>query len=173
MKASCKLPSQHLCWVGWLLEFYILATPKVILRWVPTNDSADAWRLHSAGLLGHQTANTITWYSTQSHYPDAEPIFPWPILIMKAMDKSTQLLLNQFRLLQIYILATSNDHIRMGINLWQYTLVAMLYCCFTGTSGCQTITGFPIHSHYPDIKSTNQSLPYPSNVKCQSKQWQV
>ena len=29
-----------------------------------------------------QAANTLTWYPTQLHYPDSEPISPFPILIM-------------------------------------------------------------------------------------------
>ena len=43
--------------------FYIRATYKV---WVPTCDSAHSWRLYSAGPLGKQATNTMTWYPTQS-----------------------------------------------------------------------------------------------------------
>ena len=64
------------------LLFYILATFKVISGCVPTCDSAHSWWLYSAAPLGYQTASTVTWYPTQSHYHDTEPTSPFPILIM-------------------------------------------------------------------------------------------
>ena len=44
---------------GWLLEFYVLTTSKVILGWGPTCYSAHSWRLHSAVPLGYQATRTI------------------------------------------------------------------------------------------------------------------
>ena len=63
---------------GWLLESYILATPKVISGCVPTCDSTHSWRLNSASLLGHQSAGTMT----QPHYPDNELTSPCHTLVM-------------------------------------------------------------------------------------------
>ena len=45
--------------VGWLLEFYILATSKVISGSVPTCDIAQSWWLYNAGPLGIQAACTM------------------------------------------------------------------------------------------------------------------
>ena len=42
------------------LEFYILATYKVISERIPTCDSAHSWRLYSATPLGVQTARSMT-----------------------------------------------------------------------------------------------------------------
>ena len=58
------------------------ATSKVISGWAPTFDSLLSWRLHSAAPLGSHAVSTMTWYPTQSHYPDTEQISPCPILIM-------------------------------------------------------------------------------------------
>ena len=65
-----------------LLLFYVLATSKIISWWVPTCDSAHSWQLYSAASLGHQAASTITWYHTQSYYPDTESTSRCTILIM-------------------------------------------------------------------------------------------
>ena len=56
-----------------LLEFYALATSKVISGRVSTSHSAHSLSLYSAVLLGDQAANTMTRYPTQSHYLDTEP----------------------------------------------------------------------------------------------------
>ena len=50
--------------VGWLLEFYVLATSKVISGEVQICDSAHLWQLYSAVLLRDHAARTMTWYST-------------------------------------------------------------------------------------------------------------
>ena len=50
--------------------FYILGTSNVISR------------LYSASPLRDQATSTITWYPTQSHYPNIEPTSPCPILIL-------------------------------------------------------------------------------------------
>ena len=57
------------------LLFYILTTTTVLSRWVPTCASAYSWRLYiySVASLAHQATSTMTWYPTQSHYPDTEP----------------------------------------------------------------------------------------------------
>ena len=56
-----------------LLLFYVLATSMVISEWVPTCGSAHSGQLNKAVRLGDQTASTMTWYHTQSHYSDTEP----------------------------------------------------------------------------------------------------
>ena len=48
--------------VGWLLEFNVLATSKVIPGWVPTCDSAYPMRFYRDLPLGEQGAGTMTWY---------------------------------------------------------------------------------------------------------------
>ena len=63
-----------------LLLLYDLATSKVVSGQVPTCNSAHSWWLYSAAPLGHQA--TSTWYPTQSHYPNTEPISPCPTLTM-------------------------------------------------------------------------------------------
>ena len=60
--------------IGWLLEFYALATSKVILGQVMTCASVHSWRLYSAAPLGDQATSTMTWYPTQPQYPDTEPV---------------------------------------------------------------------------------------------------
>ena len=60
---------------------YVLATSKVISKWVQTCGSVRSWRLYSAAPLGNQAANTVTCYPTQSHYPETEPNSYCPILI--------------------------------------------------------------------------------------------
>ena len=65
------LPIPH-CFV--CLLFCIIATYKVGYRLLTA--------LYSAPSLGHQAVSTMTWYPTQSHYPDTEPTSPCSILIM-------------------------------------------------------------------------------------------
>ena len=57
--------------IGWLLEFYILATPRVISGWLPTCDSAQSWPLYSAAPLGNQAASTMTSIIFISHRFDS------------------------------------------------------------------------------------------------------
>ena len=47
---------------GLLLEFYTLATSRVILGWVSFGDSAHSWWLYSASPLGDQSNSTLAWY---------------------------------------------------------------------------------------------------------------
>ena len=68
--------------VGWLLEFYVLAASTVISRHILIRDSAHSLRHYSAAELGDQATRTMTWYPSQSHYPDTEPTSSCPILIM-------------------------------------------------------------------------------------------
>ena len=56
-----------------LLEFSILATPKVISWWALTYDSTHSLWLYNATPLGDQDISTIAWYSVGTHYPDIEP----------------------------------------------------------------------------------------------------
>ena len=56
-----------------LLEFYALATSKVVSGWVLTCDSAHSWSVYSAGPLCDEATSNMTLYRTQSHYPDMEP----------------------------------------------------------------------------------------------------
>ena len=58
--------------IGWLLEFYILATSKVISGLVPICHRVHSWLLCNAAQLGNQITGTMTRYPTQSHYPDTE-----------------------------------------------------------------------------------------------------
>ena len=62
-----------------LLFYVVLTTSKVTSVWVPACGSAHSWQLYSAASLGNQAISTMTWYPTQSHYP--EPNSPCPILI--------------------------------------------------------------------------------------------
>ena len=59
-----------------LLLFYALASSKVISEPVLTCDSAHSWWLYSAGSREHQATSTMTWYPTQSPYPDIELTSP-------------------------------------------------------------------------------------------------
>ena len=56
--------------VGWLLEFYILATSKVLWIWIST------WSTRGYGIvLPHQETRLsapMTWYPTQSYYYNTE-----------------------------------------------------------------------------------------------------
>ena len=67
-------------WIGWLLEFCVMATSKVIWGWILTCGNAHSWRLYNAAPLRDQT--TSTWYPIQSHYPDIGPTSACPILLM-------------------------------------------------------------------------------------------
>ena len=83
-KQNLKVTSKSLI-IGWLLEFYILATCKVISGQVKTCNSAYSWCRYSAAQLENQATSTLTLYSTQSHYPDTDDIeltSPCPILYM-------------------------------------------------------------------------------------------
>ena len=65
-----------------MLEFYIRATSKFTSGLVLTCESAHSWCLYSAAPLENQASNTMTEYSTQSHYPNTEPASSTPILLM-------------------------------------------------------------------------------------------
>ena len=65
-----------------LLEFYILATSKVVSGWIPTCDSVHSCALYSAAPLENEAASTMTQYLTQSHYPETGRTSPCPILLM-------------------------------------------------------------------------------------------
>ena len=45
---------------GWLLEFFILETSKVISEWLLTYDCVHSWQLYSAASLGNQITDTMT-----------------------------------------------------------------------------------------------------------------
>ena len=45
-------------------------------------DSAHSWRIYSAASLEHHVDNIITWYPTQSYYPDVVLISHCLILVM-------------------------------------------------------------------------------------------
>ena len=66
------------------LLFYVLATSKIITGWAPTCGSVHSWWLYSAAPLGNQVTSTMTWYLTQSYYPDTKPTSPFHILIMSS-----------------------------------------------------------------------------------------
>ena len=62
---------------GWLLEFYILVTLKVISGKALTYDNAHSWCVHSESIdnaspLGNKSTGTVTQYPTQSYYPEIE-----------------------------------------------------------------------------------------------------
>ena len=57
---------------------YVPATSKVTEGQVLIYDSTHSWRLYSAASLGNQAASIITYYPTQSHYPDTDPSLPYP-----------------------------------------------------------------------------------------------
>ena len=60
-------------WIAWLLLFYLLAKSKVISWKELICDSAHSWRFI---VLSHSKTNqivsTMSWYHTQSLYPDTE-----------------------------------------------------------------------------------------------------
>ena len=66
--------------VGWLLEFYVFGTSKVITGGIPTCHSVRSWRLYNAAPLGNQV--TMTQYPTQSCYSDTELTSSHPILLL-------------------------------------------------------------------------------------------
>ena len=68
--------------VGWLVEFYMLATSTVISGRVPTYDIGHSWWHYSAAPLGNQATSTMNWYRIQSHYPNTELTSPYLILLM-------------------------------------------------------------------------------------------
>ena len=75
-------------WLNCLKLFVCCFASKQHLRpyqggdWFLTCDSVHSWRLYSAVAWGNQAISTMTWYSTQSYYPDTEPTSPCSILIM-------------------------------------------------------------------------------------------
>ena len=52
------------------------------LIWTLTCDRVHSWWLYSAAPLGNPTISTMTWYPTESYYPDVEPTSPCPSLII-------------------------------------------------------------------------------------------
>ena len=78
--------------VSLLLEFYILATSKVISGRVLTCDSAYWCWLYSAAPLGYQATGIMVQCPTQSHYPDHQATNHFHILMLNAWlvsDKNT------------------------------------------------------------------------------------
>ena len=75
MPSPTKLPQIRINTrrVGWLLEFHVLATPKVLSGQVPTCDNVYSWQIYSVA---------PTWYLTQPHYSDTEHTSHCSILIM-------------------------------------------------------------------------------------------
>ena len=67
-----------------LLPFCVLTTSQVISGWLPTCDSANTWCFYSATPLEDQAAKNMTWYHTQSHYPDTELSSYCLILLMQS-----------------------------------------------------------------------------------------
>ena len=59
--------------MDWLLEFYILATFKVISGWVLICGSTKSWQLYSTAPLGNEATDNMIQDPTQAHYPDTEP----------------------------------------------------------------------------------------------------
>ena len=71
---------------GWLV-IGVLRPSNIynfISGWALTCDSAHSWRLYNPAPLGDQVVNTMTWYPTQSDYPDTKSTSPCPILIMQS-----------------------------------------------------------------------------------------
>ena len=83
------------------LLFYVLATSKVLSWWVLTSDSAHLWWLYSTGPLGNQATRTMTWYPSQSHYPDTEPTGPSNV---ECLDRKRQ----------VSILETGSEPMKFG-----------------------------------------------------------
>ena len=65
-----------------LLEFYVLATSKVISGWVLTCDSVHSWWLYSDSPLGDQATHTMAQFPSPLLYSDTAPTSLCPILIM-------------------------------------------------------------------------------------------
>ena len=63
------------------MEFYVLATYKVISGQVLTCDSVHCWWLYSASPAS-QSRPPALWYPIPSHYPDTELTRPCPSIIM-------------------------------------------------------------------------------------------
>ena len=61
--------------------FCILATAKVTPTWAVTCAKTHSWTLYSAAPLENRAISIMTWYPTQSHYPDIEATSPCPVLI--------------------------------------------------------------------------------------------
>ena len=65
-------------------------TLVVFVVWRPTNISyhghvrmdPELWLCTHGDFRGNQATSTITWYPTQSHYPDTKPTSPCTVLIM-------------------------------------------------------------------------------------------
>ena len=74
-KERMKMEKNTLFWC--VFFFYIIATSKIISGRVQTH--GDFIVLPP---LGNQATSTMTWYHTQSHYPDTKPTSPCPIQIM-------------------------------------------------------------------------------------------
>ena len=68
-----------------------LETSKVMSGGAPTSYSAHSWWLYSATPLRNQATAIMTLWLTQSHYPDAEPTSPFPILIMLSARLGTSM----------------------------------------------------------------------------------
>ena len=68
--------------VDWLVFGVLqLATSQVIKEHVTVRTYCLPWHT-SAAPLGEQATSTMTWYPTQSHYPNTKPTNPCHILIM-------------------------------------------------------------------------------------------
>ena len=77
------------CWL-----FYVLATSTVISGWAPTCDSVHLWWPFCAAPVGNQATATMTWYPTQSHYPDTEVTSSCPILLMPNTRLGSDIVIN-------------------------------------------------------------------------------
>ena len=72
-------------WAGWMVDCSSLMPWQHLRSYQDMNwlgDNTHSWYLYSAVTLGDQTASTVTWYPTQSHYPGTELTNPFSILIM-------------------------------------------------------------------------------------------
>ena len=69
--------TNHHSVLGWLLEFYVLATSKVLWVQILTGDRAPSLCLYSAAATG-----IMTQYPASSHYLDTEPTSPCTIPLM-------------------------------------------------------------------------------------------
>ena len=56
-----------------------------------TLDSVHWWWLYGAAPLEDHSASIMTWYPTQSHYPDTEPTSPCPILIIPSTRRGSNM----------------------------------------------------------------------------------
>ena len=81
---SCKWRhSTTACsFLGWLLEFCVIATSKVISGWASACDTVRSWRCYRAFPLVNQATSIMTVYLSQSRYPDTELTSPCPILFI-------------------------------------------------------------------------------------------